>query len=89
MKKSLFRVWCLDVWGNKEDGYTINDRSEIGTVELSMEAEKPEILQALYEKGLIVAPKIIKAEIEILDEHPDYSVEVNGKPLFQITFEGE
>jgi hypothetical protein len=55
---------------------------------LSMGAEKPEILQALYEKGILVNPETIDTtKIEILDSYPDLDVDVEGKPMFQIVLE--
>jgi hypothetical protein len=53
-----------------------------------MGAEKPEILQALYEKGIIVNPETIDTtEIEILDAYPNWEIEFEGKPALQLTSE--
>lgn len=42
-----YRVWTYDTWGNEEDGYTVNDRREVGSVELSKDAPEHEILEAV------------------------------------------
>lgn len=83
-----FRVCRLDVWGNAVDGYTVNDMCEIGNIELSEEAEKPEILQALFKQSLIINPESVDLEmVEIIDAYPDYYLDYEGKPYFLISIE--
>jgi hypothetical protein len=29
-------IWTYDVWGNEEDGYEVNDRSKVDTIETDL-----------------------------------------------------
>lgn len=40
-------VYHFDVWGNEEDGFTVNDSRSAGTVELPVNASDSQILRAL------------------------------------------
>jgi hypothetical protein len=83
-----FEVWSLDVWGDKEDGYIVNDRSKIGTVELSDEADKAEILLVMHNAGFIVSPfKEDMSCVEIIDNYPNWGIDYDGKPVFELTSE--
>ena len=31
-KTRYFKVWTYDVWGNLKDGYSVNNRTSVGTV---------------------------------------------------------
>ena len=42
-------VWSYDTWGNEEDGYSVNDRSEIGTVILPDNPTDAQINEAVGE----------------------------------------
>lgn len=42
-----------DIWGNPEDGYSVNNSSDGGELVLPETASDNDILRALYEKGLI------------------------------------
>jgi hypothetical protein len=42
-----YTVWSYDVWGNDEDGYTVNDRSEIGSGEVSDNVTDDEIREII------------------------------------------
>jgi len=82
-----YKVYSLDVWGNAEDGYTVNDRQHIKDVELSEDMEDPEILQELHEAGILVDPKTIKG-VEVLDDcWPDINIDEDGKPILQLMAE--
>lgn len=45
MKK--WTVWSYDTWGNDQEGYTVNDRSEEGTIELPGEPTDADIMTAI------------------------------------------
>jgi hypothetical protein len=36
-----FTVWSYDVWGNETDGFEVNDRCKLGTVEIPDSALTP------------------------------------------------
>ena len=44
-----WHVWSYDIWGNDEDGYDVNDRSEIGAVELPENPTDAQINEAIGE----------------------------------------
>jgi len=44
-----YKVWNYDVWGNDEDGFTVNDRNEIGSVDLPDDPTDAQILEAISE----------------------------------------
>ena len=49
-----YKFWVYDVWGNAEDGYTVNNRMECNPViEISDPEDDEEILTALEENNLI------------------------------------
>jgi len=81
------RVWSLDVWGNEEDGWTVNDRSEIGTINLPENYKDKHVFRALMNKGFLLSWVTIN-DLEF--EWHDYGYYVNddtGYPLFDIEFE--
>ena len=85
-----YKVWKLDVWGNEEDGYTVNDRCEIGEIELPEVPEDNEILNALCEAKMIrPCEDLSRIELEIIDQYPDYAVDSAGKPKLSLTCEDE
>lgn len=48
MATAKWTVWSLDVWGNSEDGFEVNDRSKIGSVEFDADtATNQDIYDAL------------------------------------------
>lgn len=49
---ATWRVFTLDVWGNAEDGYEVNDRCFVGKIETSNEAPDAEVWCALLEAGI-------------------------------------
>lgn len=83
-----YKVWCLDVWGNKEDGYTVNDRHEIGEIELSEVPEDDEILNTLCDAKMISPYKELnRIELEVLDQYPNYAIDYAEKPQLELTCE--
>lgn len=52
-KYAEFNVWALDVWGNKRDGFEVNDRSRVGVIMLPLDASTREILTALGKAGYL------------------------------------
>lgn len=85
-----YRVWKLDVWGNEKDGYTVNDRHDIGEIELPEVPEDNEILNALCEAKMIrPCEDLSKIELEVIDQYPDYGIDRAGKPELSLTCEDE
>lgn len=46
-----YKVWGLDVWGNKKDGFEVNDRWKLGEIIVSENAPDAEVIRALKAKG--------------------------------------
>lgn len=49
VKTKTYEIWFYDVWGNDEDGYSVNDRSNAGTIELPENHTEKEFLEAIGE----------------------------------------
>ena len=70
---SKYKICSLDVWGNENDGYDINDYFTIGFVDLDQEK-----LEDVLKKYLIGSPK----RYEIRDECNGFlEVTYKGKPV--------
>ena len=50
---STWRVFSLDVWGNPRDGFEVNDRSGIGSIQLNDDATDAQIVRALKDAGIM------------------------------------
>ena len=53
MSNTTYKVCTLDVWGNSEDGFDVNDQFAAGSIELSAEMSDSEILQKLADEGFL------------------------------------
>lgn len=45
----VYAIWFYDVWGNDEEGYSVNDQSKSGTIELPDNHTEDEFLEAIGE----------------------------------------
>jgi len=55
-KKIWLKINGLDVWGNSDDGYEINDvLGSHGVIEVNENADDAEIITALVDQGIIYA----------------------------------
>jgi len=88
-----YDVWHLDTWGNEQDGWTENDRSKVGSIELdnSLEGESfnEQVLNIMKSDGYLNNAVTLKdIEIESDDENTIYINDAkNGKFLYTITKE--
>ena len=46
-------VLSIDAWGNPEDGYEWNEWFNVGTIDLDLDAENREIIQAMVNAGYL------------------------------------
>jgi len=76
-------VYSLDVWGNEEDGFNVNDRCQVGTVETSDDAPDAEVWCALIEAG-IARGTISQASFDGDDGLIMIDEKETGKPVFQL-----
>lgn len=97
----IYKVWTLDVWGNAEDGFDVNDRREAGVISVktdrhnksgSWDISNKAIVRALVEGNYLRSGHIndITREIDI-DGEDDGVLNVDdngtGEPLFQLEYE--
>jgi hypothetical protein len=83
---SVFRVWSLDVWGNDEDGYTVNDRREVGKISVS-NTENRTLFRALVNRDFLRPGA--KVEFDGDDEFISVDYANNGEPVLQLELEEE
>ena len=83
---ATYRIWSLDVWGNENDGFSVNDRHEVGSVELSDDATCADVVKALIANGLIT-PQTTAEQVS-MDDASDVDLYLDnatsGEPLFHL-----
>lgn len=85
MATAKWTVWSLDVWGNDEDGYEVNDRSRCGEIEFDADTAKDQdINDALVAGGFICACNALNIDG---DDGMLFVDTADGKPLYQLTRE--
>ena len=81
---ATWRVFTLDVWGNEEDGFDVNDRWPAGEIETSDEPTDAEVWCRLLEAG-IARGLISDGEFDWCDEALlCVSEAATGRPVFQL-----
>lgn len=82
---ATYRVYSLDVWGNETDGFEVNDRRQIGTVEIEDDTPDGSILGRLQAKGYLdESLSIIDVCIDGDDEVIFIDTTHTGYPLLQL-----
>lgn len=85
MNKQIWQVWSLDVWGNGDEGYEVNDRRRVGKIELPIDFTNHDIATALSHVGL-VSPRVTGNDIDT--DGDDTIIFVNhailNYPIFQL-----
>ena len=59
-----FPVLSIDAWGNETDGYEWNEWFNVGTIDLDLDAENHQIIQAMVNAGYLTALALESAEVE-------------------------
>jgi hypothetical protein len=59
-----FPVLSIDAWGNLEDGYEWNQWFNVGSIDLDLDAENRQIIQAMVNAGYLTALALESAEVE-------------------------
>jgi hypothetical protein len=84
-RSKTWRVYTLDVWGNEDDGFEVNDRSRAGTVVIPTDATDEDIVRLLRANAFL-DPRVKASDIDI--DGDDYSMTVDdaktGQPIFQL-----
>ena len=80
-----YTVYSLDVLGNAEDGYDVNDSFKVGTIVVQNADSDREILAALKSVG-IIANHIRLSDVVI--DGDDYMITIDdakdGRPVFTL-----
>ena len=72
-----YRVITYDVWGNEEDGYTVNDAFHTGrTIELDDDASDEDIVAALVEADELYSSA--KADDLLIEGEMEYTLYVSN-----------
>ena len=83
-----YSVHGLDVWGNKKDGYEVNDvYPSSGTITIPVDATNDEIIAALKKEGFIDR-NIRASSIEIdgeVENTMDYNYEPKNHPEYELS----
>lgn len=88
-RKETWDVISLDVWGNPDDGFEINDMHKAGTVQLQAEPTKEQIVRAMKRENWL-KKGVRSARIAIDDfgddEYPQIALEDSrtGEPIFHL-----
>jgi hypothetical protein len=86
-KTVRFAVCTLDVWGNADDGFEVNDSHKAGTVDLPVDAEDEDVWRILCESGFAKGP-YERAEFDWADEsYCTISDSEDGRPVFNLIAE--
>ena len=77
-------VHYFDVWGNKKDGFQVNNLATVGEIELEDYTDQGEILKKLKEIDFL-APHCRRNMFDVWNDYDmiEYSRK-NGKPFFRL-----
>ena len=59
-----FPVLSIDAWGNLEDGYEWNQWFNVGSIDIDLDAEDRQIIQAMVNAGYLTSAALESAEVE-------------------------
>jgi hypothetical protein len=59
-----FPVLSIDAWGNQDDGYDWNQWFNVGTIDIDLDAENRELIQAMINAGYLKPASIDLAAVE-------------------------
>jgi hypothetical protein len=80
-----FKVYSLDVWGNKRDGFEVNDRSQCGSVMVPIDLNDRDIVKALKNNDLLAKRVHVKSFRIDGDEHGlNIDASKTSEPIYQL-----
>jgi hypothetical protein len=82
-----YTLYTLDVWGNQEDGYDVNDSFSQGTIALPDGFTDNDLLKAIADKIGLSNPQL--AQIEDHGEFIEVTDKTNGIPVFHLYYDNE
>ena len=77
----IYEVRTLDVWGNEEDGFEVNDWRKVGQIEVADMATDEEILDAL------IGREYLSTRCVDVDDVGDGMIDIvlpSGRPLLHL-----
>ena len=81
-----FPVLSIDAWGNETDGYEWNQWFNVGSIDIDLDAEDREIIQAMVNAGYLTALALESAAVE----DDDYNLVIvdreTREPVFAIEY---
>jgi predicted RNA binding protein YcfA (HicA-like mRNA interferase family) len=84
-RSKMWSIYSLDVWGNEEDGFEVNNRQRAGDIEILDGASDEDIIKTLKQEGFLKA-KVKASQIHI--DGDDYAMNVDdaetGEPIYQL-----
>lgn len=86
MNKHLFSVYSLDVLGNELEGFEVNDRNNLGDVELDP-SDDQDIIQALLDADILASFSGTVADTFVIDGDDSLifiDSKSDGFPLLQL-----
>lgn len=86
-KPKKYDVLTLDVWGNEEDGFEVNNASRAGSITIPAMSNEEDILKLLKNDGYLessVRPNHISIESSD-DNFIEINAAKNGEPLLQLS----
>lgn len=86
MNMQKWTVWSLDVWGNTTDGFEVNDRSKVGSIELMPDCSDRAVIVAMVAQGFLRSARF-KFHIDGDDQTMEIDHAPTGRPLFSLELE--
>lgn len=81
----MIKVLALDVWGNEEDGFDINDYDRSWDLDVAFECTNEFLLKALISEGLInYHVTLAMVRFDDFDTSTLLLDAKTGKPIFEI-----
>jgi hypothetical protein len=80
-----YRVCGLDVWGNEDDGFEVNDSHDIGFIEIENNCSDEQIIKSLVDKGFLNAAALELAEVDFVGNEAIFINEKDtGRPSLNL-----
>lgn len=88
VKMQKWQVWSLDVWGNDEDGFNVNDRYDWGFLQLPEDVSDEVVIRTIKDFGFFTKDAVV-GDFEIDgDDSIIYITDVDtGCPLCELVLE--
>lgn len=83
---ATWSVWSYDVWGNKRDGYDVNDRSRISRIEGPADPTDAQVLRMAKDGGLLKRTvRLTSLDLEGDEGYVTITARRDGFPIGELT----